>query len=63
MPHIDDAAARDAVLSYASQHLCWGISAARDMTILDITPSSAFRVTNKLIYSVLCRNQIRFSPV
>ena len=42
--HIDDMAARDAVLSYVSTHRCWGLACAREMTIMDITPSSAFHV-------------------
>lgn len=44
VPNIDEIAARDAVLSYVSRNLCWGLAAAREMTILDITPSSAFQV-------------------
>lgn len=46
VPNVDEIAARDAVLSYVSRNHCWGLSAAREMTILDITPSSAFQVNN-----------------
>ena len=42
--HIDDITARDAVLSYVSTHHCWGLACAREMTIMDITASSAFQV-------------------
>lgn len=42
VPNIDDLTARDAVLSYVSQNRCWGLACAREMTIMDITASSAF---------------------
>ena len=48
--NIDDATARDAVLSQVSQHLCWGLAAAKEMLIMDIIPSSAFHVTLNLNY-------------
>ena len=41
---MDEVAARDALLSYVSQYHCWGLTAARELTILDIVPSSAFQV-------------------
>jgi len=43
VPHMTDTLVRDAVLSYVSGHICWGLKAAKDMTILDIIPSSAFK--------------------
>lgn len=49
IPNMDEITARDAVLSYASKDICWGLSAAREMTILDITASSAFQVINYYI--------------
>lgn len=44
VPNIDDLTARDAVLSYVSQNHCWGLACAQEMTIMDITASSAFHV-------------------
>ena len=44
MAQMDDLAARDALLSYVSQFHCWGLTAAKEMTILDIVASSAFQV-------------------
>lgn len=49
VPNIDDVTAREAVLSYVSQYHCWGMNAARQMTIMDITASSAFHVKNAVI--------------
>jgi hypothetical protein len=46
VPNIDDLAARDAVLSYVSNNRCWGLACAREMTIMDITASSAFHVND-----------------
>ena len=45
VPHMTDVMVRDAVLSHVSGNLCWGLAAAKEMTILDIIPSSAFKVT------------------
>ena len=44
IPNIDDATARDVAISEVAQHLCWGLTAAREMKINDIIPISAFHV-------------------
>jgi len=43
VPHMTDTIVRDAVLAHVSSNICWGLTAAREMTILDIIPSSAFK--------------------
>ena len=55
VPNIDDVTAREAVLSYASQYFCWGLGVAREMTIMDITASSAFHV--KIIVIITSRGK------
>ena len=51
---MNEVAARDALLSHVSQDHCWGLTAAREMTILDIVPSSAFQVFTKLFDYFMC---------
>ena len=43
---VSEEEARDALLSYVSEHCCFGKGAARDMEIEDVTASSAYHVSH-----------------
>ncbi len=45
VPHVDDLTARSELLAEVSKHHCWGLTAARELQIKDITHESAFHVS------------------
>lgn len=49
VPHINEFEARGALLLLVSQHCCYGKTAAKDMTIRKIAPSSAYHVSRLYI--------------